>query len=162
MPRIAGSHIMPIEDRFMRHVYADPNTGCWLWGGANDGDSGYGRFRGSEIGEKQAHRASYRLFKGEIPDGYEIDHKVCNFPPCVNPAHLEAVTRKVNMQRSSKIGLTFGGPANGRRQQAKTHCPHGHSYEDAIIRKEGWRKCRTCFYAKEKARRIRRNSTGIV
>lgn len=154
MPRIAGSHIMPIEDRFMRHVYADPNTGCWLWGGADDGSRGYGRFRAPELGEKQAHRVSYRLFKCEqIPAGFEIDHKKCNFPPCVNPDHLEAVTRKENMARASKIGLALGGRANGRRMQAKTHCPQGHSYDDAIINKHGWRRCRPCFYAKQKRRR---------
>ena len=52
----------------------------------------------------------------------------------------------------NKDGLSLGGIANGKRQKAKTHCPKGHSYDDAIISKEGFRRCRTCFYAKEKAR----------
>ena len=54
-------------------------------------------------------------------------------------------------------GLALGGIANGARQKAKTHCPKGHSYADAIINKEGHRRCRTCFYAKEKARLAKRS-----
>lgn len=53
-------------------------------------------------------------------------------------------------------GLALGGLANGRRQKAKTHCPHGHSYADAIITKQGFRRCRTCFYASEKIRLAKR------
>ena len=55
-------------------------------------------------------------------------------------------------------GLAVGGLANGARQRAKTHCPHGHSYDDAIISKEGFRRCRKCFYAREKRRLARRAS----
>jgi hypothetical protein len=128
----------------MRHVYADPNTGCWLWGGANDGKSGYGNIRNDDGVLVKAHRVSHELFKGPIPHGHEIDHK-CNFPPCVNPGHIEAVTRQENMRRASKIGLTFGGLANGRRQQAKTHCPYGHEYsQTAYITPLGWRRCKVC------------------
>lgn len=53
----------------------------------------------------------------------------------------------------SFAGLSLGGLANGVRQRSKTHCPKGHSYEDAIVSKQGFRRCRTCFYAKEQARR---------
>jgi hypothetical protein len=159
MPRRLGSHIMPLEQRFMRHVYADPNTGCWLWGGANDGKHGSGSFVNDNGVQVKAHRASHELFKGPIPCGHEIDHK-CNFPPCVNPGHLEAVTRQENMRRASKIGLTFGGPANGRRQQAKTHCPHGHEYsQTASITPQGWRRCKACNRDREAARRANFKTT---
>lgn len=55
-------------------------------------------------------------------------------------------------------GLALGGKANGRRQRKKTHCPKGHEYtsENTILSKEGWRRCRVCFYAKERARRAKK------
>lgn len=59
-------------------------------------------------------------------------------------------------KRVFKAGLALGGAANGERQKAKTHCPKGHTYDDAIISKEGYRRCRTCFYAKERARLAKR------
>lgn len=57
-------------------------------------------------------------------------------------------------------GLALGGRANGVRQKAKTHCPHGHSYDDAIVNKYGWRRCRTCFYAKERERIQRKKKSA--
>lgn len=54
--------------------------------------------------------------------------------------------------RRDLSGLALGGVANGERQRAKTHCPKGHSYDDAIITKKGWRRCRRCFYDREKQR----------
>jgi hypothetical protein len=70
--------------------------GCWMYTGCRDGR--YGRIR---IGRRKwyAHRASYALHKGEIPDGLEIDH-LCHKPLCVNPEHLEAVTRDENQRRA--------------------------------------------------------------
>jgi hypothetical protein len=59
-------------------------------------------------------------------------------------------------KRVFKEGLALGGAANGARQKAKTHCPKGHTYDDAIISKQGFRRCRTCFYAKERERRAKR------
>ena len=49
-------------------------------------------------------------------------------------------------RKHCKKGLAVGGLANGARQRAKTHCPHGHEYnaENLIIRKEGWRECKAC------------------
>lgn len=55
-------------------------------------------------------------------------------------------------------GLSLGGAANGRRQKSKTHCPNGHEYtaENTITSRRGWRRCRQCFYAKERARTARK------
>ena len=55
-------------------------------------------------------------------------------------------------KRRVTSGFALGGAANGIRQKSKSHCPHGHSYENAIITRQGWRVCRVCFYAKENAR----------
>lgn len=55
-------------------------------------------------------------------------------------------------------GLALGGAASGKKQRAKTHCPHGHSYENAIITKQGHRRCRDCWNNKERARKARATS----
>lgn len=59
-------------------------------------------------------------------------------------------------------GLALGGKANGKRQKQKTHCPHGHEYtdENTITNKHGWRRCRTCWNAKEKGRRERKKTSS--
>lgn len=62
----------------------EPNTGCWLWLGYVH--KGYGRTH-SCCGERAAHRASFRLFVGPIPDGVLVLHR-CDTPPCINPTHL--------------------------------------------------------------------------
>lgn len=57
-------------------------------------------------------------------------------------------------------GFALGGPANGRRQRAKTHCPNGHPYtpDNLVASKLGYRKCKTCHRerARERARAARR------
>ena len=72
-------------------------TPCWEWNLAKHRD-GYGLcflkgYRGF------AHRAAYRAFGGEIPEGAQLDH-LCRNKPCVNPDHLEPVTAAVNQQRA--------------------------------------------------------------
>lgn len=49
-----------------------------------------------------AHRVAYRLYVGEIPEGLEIDH-LCRVTWCVNPAHLEPVTRRENLLRAHRF-----------------------------------------------------------
>lgn len=126
----------PIE-RFMDYVSPEPITGCWLWSGAL-ANGGYGAFLGPE-GTVKAHRWFYEQSKGPVPDGLELDHQ-CRVRCCVNPDHLEPVTRQVNTLR----GI---GPA--AVNAIKTHCPKGHplSGDNLYIRKDvgsrGCRKCRT-------------------
>lgn len=74
-----------IEERFFAGIEADPNGGCWFWGAASDGH-GYGVMNVMGTVEK-THRLSWRLFRGEIPDGLHVLHR-CDTPPCVNPVHL--------------------------------------------------------------------------
>lgn len=70
--------------------------GCWAWQAYRDDDN-YGQFKYDGRTE-YAHRVSWRIYKGEIPPGYDVDHK-CKFRSCVNPDHLEPVTHEENMKR---------------------------------------------------------------
>jgi hypothetical protein len=85
----------PIEDRFWEKVKKTKT--CWLWTGAKSTRYGYGGLS-TERGEhpKLAHRFSYELHKGPIPQGKFIMHS-CDKALCVNPAHLSAGTQKDNM-----------------------------------------------------------------
>jgi hypothetical protein len=73
-------------------------TGCIEFTGALNKGYGITRKNGRTA---QAHRASYELVRGPIPDGLHIDH-LCENPPCVNPGHLEPVTQAENTRRYAK------------------------------------------------------------
>jgi len=118
--------------RFMDKTMPEPNSGCWLWTGAVDRNTGYGFFAMSKAGPRLAHRVAYVLFKAaEIPDGFQIDH-LCRVRHCVNPDHLEPVTVAENLRRARE--------ANGPAAQ----CKRGHSMADCIVDKGGVRRCRVC------------------
>ena len=122
--------------RFWQKVEVKPN-GCWEWTGALQG-KGYGHF---SVGRKKvaAHRWYYEQVRGEVPTGFELDHK-CRNLKCVNPDHLEVVTHLENVQRG------VSGEVNAQRQRAKTHCPKGHPYDEdnTYINPSGQRSCRAC------------------
>ena len=75
-----------IEERFEGFYIPEPNSGCWLWFGGV-GQKGHGLFRGPGGRQVNAHRFSYELYVGPIPDGLWALHR-CDNPPCVNPEHL--------------------------------------------------------------------------
>jgi hypothetical protein len=60
---------------------------CWPWRGAFSGN-GYGTVKW-ERKQQGAHRVAYILAHGPIADDVLIRHKVCDNPPCCNPAHLK-------------------------------------------------------------------------
>jgi len=143
-----GPKPTPIEDRFWKYVIPEPNSGCWLWVGAYH-QSGYGKIgtggrstAGHYLGVG-AHRLSYEIHKGPIPDGMVIDH-LCRVTCCVNPDHLEAVTHKENLARGVFLNRKYGADTpNG----AKTHCKRGHplSGENLYVnRLTGSRSCNQC------------------
>ena len=105
---------------------------CWIW--QRHIFDGYGR-----DGGRHAHREVYQELCGEIPDGHELHH-LCGNTSCVNPSHLLPVTRQEHARR--------GGMA------ARTHCIHGHPYDEEntyVYPSTGHRRCRQCH--REEARR---------
>jgi hypothetical protein len=100
--------------------------GCWLWQGRVDA-AGYGRI----WLDTYAHREAWERANGPIPPGLTIDH-ICEVKTCVNPAHLQVVTRGENCALA---------------RLRRTHCPKGHPYDEANTYRwsgNGNRQCRTC------------------
>lgn len=130
------------EERFWPKVDRRSDDECWEWQGWRL-PRGYGHFGkgGREGGTMLTHRFAYELANGPIPAGMTIDH-ICNNPPCVNVRHLQAVSQKVNNNRSDTVRFKVNA--------AKTHCPKGHEYtpENTYqrLRKDGGysRQCRAC------------------
>jgi hypothetical protein len=135
-----------VIDRFQEKVKLD-NNGCWVWK-ASRTTGGYGKFW-FDGKLWLAHRWSYEYFVNQIPEGLDLDH-LCRNRACVNPDHLEAVTKFVNMSRGIKW------------QALKTHCKHGHEFtpENTKIRSDGNRYCRACGRVNQATYDRKRRSHG--
>jgi len=84
---------VPVEKRFWPKVAK--GDGCWTWTGSTNG-VGYGKIHdGKQL--VYAHRLSWQLANGPIPDLGIIDH-MCHNATCVNPEHLRLVTKRQNVE----------------------------------------------------------------
>lgn len=128
-----------IEDRFWAKVAK--TDGCWLWTGAIK-ENGYGVF-GVANRNAHAHRWAYENTVGPIPTGLDLDH-LCRVRHCVNPAHLEPVTRKVNLNRGRNY------------YRERTHCIRGHEFTPENTRRVGrHRWCRACDRERGRQKRLK-------
>lgn len=140
------------EDRFWSKVdIVRDDSSCWEWTAHRVGD-GYGSVTIANLRFK-AHRVAYELTTGApIPAGLVLDH-LCKVRHCVNPAHLEPVTQRENVQRGDTQAMA---DAQTRRWAAQTHCKNGHEFTTAnTYRPPGdprQRQCRTCKAARAKGR----------
>lgn len=103
-----GRPIRTAEERiaaFMEKV--DVTDSCWLWTGGCD-RTGYGRFAVGDGRAMPAHRFAYEVVMGAVSPALDVDH-LCSVRRCVNPLHLEPVTRAENLRRGNR-------PVKGRRQ----------------------------------------------
>jgi hypothetical protein len=115
---------------------------CWIW--KNRTCNGYPVFTCART-TYRAHRATYELTRGRIPQRLVTDH-LCRTPLCVNPKHLEAVTDKVNVLRGCSPCAV-----NSR----KTRCKRGHRLVGGNINLwKGQRTCRTCKKNRDRQRWI--------
>lgn len=138
------------ESRFWAKVDRRGPDECWPWVGGYIDPHGYGRLDLTKRQPKLAHRLAYFLAVGEFTG--DLDHTchsrdtecaggpTCLHRRCVNPAHLEPVTRGENVRRgTARI----------------TACPKGHVYDEANTsrRKNGHRLCRRCARDAMRAKR---------
>lgn len=138
----------PLAERIWRYVDTGDITGCWPWCGTIS-QQGYGQiYMGGKPKRRAAHRAMYELLVGPVPDGLDLDH-LCRNRRCVNPAHLEPVTRSENMRRGALPVV------NRLRWSSRETCKNGHPFtaENIHITPIGARVCRVC--SRERAARIR-------
>lgn len=137
--RVRGPSGQTPEQVILR--FTDRSSDCWLWLGRKN-PSGYAQIVIAKH-QRSAHRVSYETFVGPIPAGLEIDH-LCRVRHCVNPAHLEPVTRAENMRRAvAATGMVAGKPVGG--MQLGEECLSGHlvDAENHYIRR-GLIRCLTC------------------
>ena len=102
---------VPLGERFWQKVFVQSPDECWEWQGYTN-DSGYGQFRCGNGALLRAHRISYEIHKGAIPDGLIILHK-CDNPRCVNPDHLSVGTHADNIHDMDQKGRRINSPHYG-------------------------------------------------
>lgn len=101
---------LDLAGRFWRNVDRTSLLGCWEWTGYRQ--EGYGHvFDG--IRDRPAHRVSWELHNGPIPDGMVCRHD-CDNPGCVNPAHLRIGTHADNIADKVARNRQAKGEGNGR------------------------------------------------
>lgn len=98
--------------RFMEKVRK--TSTCWLWMGHVD-RKGYGKWTVGPDDYRLVHRWAYEHWVSPIPDDLTIDH-LCRVKNCVNPDHLEVVSRGENVRRSFPY------------RPLATHCKRGHEF----------------------------------
>lgn len=130
----------PLDVRFWEKV--QKSDGCWNWLGASNGR--YGRI-GTGVGTKAAyaHRVSWELTNGPIPEGMQIDHK-CRNTLCVNPDHLRVCTEEEN-----------------HRFTRQDECGRGHRDRWGTSSR-GWSHCLQCHADRERERRAKAKSRSAV
>ncbi len=120
----------PVKERLIDGIEIVTESGCWIWMRSTI-EKGYGRI---SVKQKSnlAHRASYREFVGEIPDGMCVLHR-CDNPPCINPDHLFLGTHMDNTKDKIKKGRQKCGFHNSANTKEKDVLFIRRSNENAAV-----------------------------
>jgi hypothetical protein len=133
--------ISQLPERISKFIEPEPYSGCWLWAGSH-GD----RYARLQVGSTErlvltVTRSLWEMYVGGIEESFELDH-LCKTPFCVNPAHLEPVTRLVNQRRyQATVPLA-------------THCKKGHELtpeKTLFLKGSAYRRCRICYRDRTRA-----------
>lgn len=132
-----------LPQRIAARIAVD-DSGCWLWTGALS-DTGYGSVM-YDRRIQSTHRLAYTLLVDGIGDGLVLDH-LCEVRRCMNPQHLEPVTRAENNRRAQ------------RKWAAECKAGHQRTAENTYINPvTGQRACRECARATHHRNKERRNA----
>ena len=119
---------------FIKNTLFTHDGSCWLWKGGKT-EFGYGRANNGGKGIF-AHRLSWVIYSGKIPEGILVCHK-CDNPSCVNPVHLFLGTTTDNVRDCVKKKRHINSK--------KTHCKNGHEFSEKNTRiYNNHRFCRSC------------------
>lgn len=114
----------------------DIQSGCWLWLGYI-APSGYGQIGRNDL----VHRCVDEKLHGPIPDGWHVHHK-CETRRCCNPEHLLRLPAGDHLRETLRMN---GTDYLWKTRERPTHCPKGHSLEDAYhFRSRNRTVCRQC------------------
>lgn len=148
-----------IEERFWVQVDKTSLDKCWHWLGVIDAQ-GYGKVSlGARGRDLLAHRVSYHMFVDRLDDNFDltVEHmchtqdktceggKRCLHRRCVNPQHLEVLTRAENASRANTKDSFI--------------CGHPYVKGNTYTRSNGIKNCRTCHRSRESARRRKTQKT---
>ena len=136
---MAGKSTRSPLRRFNEKWVPEPNSGCWLWAGSLC-RNGYGSF-GMPGGSTAAHRASWTLHYGPIPDGMSVLHR-CDTRGCVNPTHLFLGTQADNMADMRRKGREARGDRHGLRRHPEA-ASRGESRWNARLNRDAVRAIRS-------------------
>jgi hypothetical protein len=143
-----GQPIAPEAARFWAKV--EKSDGCWTFAPARPNDYGsFYRYRGAKV---KAHRYSWELHFGPIPDGLDVCHH-CDNPPCVRPDHLFLGTHQDNMRDLQQKGRKLGKGGSLPR----THCIKGHALTPEN-RSPAFPGCVTCRRERDRGNYLKRKA----
>lgn len=135
-----GTTLNPLIDNWSRYEVDD--RGCWIWTGSTYAN-GYGKLSRRIHGTCIAHRAFYIHFVDDPPAGADLDH-LCRVRRCVNPWHLEPVSRMENLARGSGFQIQMGQTCRSGAHVILTT-------DDLHIDGYGRRTCKRCWQIRYRA-----------